>query len=84
VTRILSAGEVTSSEVAPGAVLEWMALRKGGPTIMRRVRWDGRRPFKAFRFEIDDNTNTYTFVVPEDCGNFGSCARCAQSVGRAS
>jgi hypothetical protein len=36
---------------------------------MRPTRWNGRRAFMAHQFEIDDRVNTYTFLVPFDCGN---------------
>jgi hypothetical protein len=70
VVRILSEGAVTATTVAPGSTFEWMATRRRGrPTIMRRVRWDGRRAFRAFQFQIDDRNGLFTFIVPEDCGN---------------
>ena len=69
VLRNITEGTVTQVTIAPGTRIEWMALRRGGPRIIRNLQWDGRRPFRAFQFEIDDRVNTYTFIVPEDCGN---------------
>jgi hypothetical protein len=69
VLRNLTEGTVTQVTITPGTRLEWMALRRNGPRILRTLQWDGRRPFRAFQFEIDDRVNTYTFIVPEDCGN---------------
>jgi hypothetical protein len=69
VLRNLTEGTVTQVTIAPGTRIEWMALRRGGPRILRTLQWDGARPFRAFQFEIDDRVNTYTFIVPEDCGN---------------
>ena len=62
----LLAGTTRPSPIAPGTHIEWMALRRNGPRIIRNLQWDGRRPFRAFQFEIDDRQNTYTFIVPED------------------
>src|SRR5262245_34369280 len=43
VLRILSEGQVMPGTMAPGTVMEWMALRRARrPGIMRNVRWDGR------------------------------------------
>jgi hypothetical protein len=70
VVRNLTEGTVTATTIDPGTMMQWMAeRRRGRPLIMRPTRWDGRAPFRAHRFEIDDRTNTYTFIVPEDCGN---------------
>src|SRR5436190_7526521 len=67
VLRNLTEGTVTQVTIAPGTSIQWMALRRRGPHIIRNLQWDGRRPFRAFQFEIDDRVNTYTFIVPEDC-----------------
>jgi hypothetical protein len=70
VVRNLSEGTVTSTTVDPGTMLVWMAeRRRGRPLIMRPTQWAGRNAFRAHQFEIDDRVNTYTFVVPLDCGN---------------
>ena len=84
VLRKITAGEVTQVTVPIGATLEWMALRRGGrPTILRQLRWAGRQPFRAYQFEIDDGTTgTYTFIVPEDCGNLALMRREPSPIGR--
>jgi hypothetical protein len=46
-----------------------MALRRGGPNVVRNIRWDGAAPLEGFEFIIDDMNETYTFFVPEICGN---------------
>jgi hypothetical protein len=57
--------------MAPGTSMEWMALRRSGvgADILRNLRWDGRAPLEGFEFIIDDLNQTYTFFVPEICGN---------------
>src|ERR1044071_2216666 len=57
VLRNLTEGTVTQVMIEPGTHLEWMALRRGGPRILRNLQWDGKRPFRAFQFEIDDRQN---------------------------
>jgi hypothetical protein len=70
VLRNLSEGTVTMTTVEPGTMIPWMAeRRRGRPLIMRPTQWAGRRAFQAHQFEIDDRVNTYTFIVPLDCGN---------------
>ena len=44
-------------------------LRRNGPRTYSNLEWNGPRPFRAFRFEIDDGTTAYTFIVPEDCSS---------------
>ena len=73
ITQILTdatPAQLTEVDFPIGGTLSWMALRRGGrPTVIRNIRWGGRRPFKAFQFVIDDMNRTYTFIVPQDCGN---------------
>ena len=70
VLRNLTEGTVTSTSVEPGTSIPWMAeRRRGRPLIMRPTQWAGRAAFQAHQFEIDDRVNTYTFIVPLDCGN---------------
>ena len=70
VVRNLTQGTVTPTTISPGTMLVWMAERRSGrPLIMRPTQWAGRAPFRAHQFEIDDRQSTYTFIVPEDCGN---------------
>jgi hypothetical protein len=70
VLRNLTEGTVTRTSVEPGTSIPWMAeRRRGRPLIMRPTQWAGRAAFQAHQFEIDDRVNTYTFIVPLDCGN---------------
>jgi hypothetical protein len=70
VVRNLTEGTVTTTTIEPGTMMVWMAeRRRGRPLIMRPTQWAGRRAFQAHQFEIDDRVNTYTFIVPLDCGN---------------
>jgi hypothetical protein len=70
VVRNLTEGTVTRTSVEPGTSMPWMAeRRRGRPLIMRPTQWAGRNAFQAHQFEIDDRVNTYTFIVPLDCGN---------------
>jgi hypothetical protein len=70
VIRNLTEGTVTRTSVEPGTSIPWMAeRRRGRPLIMRPTQWAGRTAFQAHQFEIDDRVNTYTFIVPLDCGN---------------
>jgi hypothetical protein len=75
VQSILSLGEVTATTLAQGTTIEWMALRRGGPNVVRNVRWDGNAPLEGFQFIIDDMNETYTFFVPEICGNLSLVRR---------
>ena len=42
VLRNLTEGTVTQMTIAPGTRIEWMALRRSGPRIIRNLQWDGR------------------------------------------
>src|SRR5262245_907726 len=49
----LTNGRVMETSLATGEHLEWMALRRAGrPEILRNIRWEGPRPFEAYRFAI--------------------------------
>lgn len=75
VVRVLSDGAVTETTLPTGASIEWMALRSGGrPGLIRNVRWDGR-PAAGYEFIIDNLSETYTFFVPEVCGNLSLLSR---------
>lgn len=58
-----------------GSTLEWMSYRPNiarkdhTPGLLRKFRWAGRQPFKAFLFRVVNDKGTYTFVVPKPCGN---------------
>ena len=43
----LAVGQVTAATLPPGTVIEWMALRRAGPEVVRNIRWDGMRPCRA-------------------------------------
>jgi len=75
VQSILAGGQVIETTLAPGTVIEWMALRRGGPNVVRNIRWDGKLPLDGFGFTIDDLNETYTFFVPEICGNLSLIRR---------
>ena len=77
VKEVVAAGTVREVTVAPGTALAWMALRRVGtrPQLLRPARWDGARPFAAFEFVIDDLKETYTFVIPQSCGNLTLVSR---------
>jgi nucleoid-associated protein YgaU len=76
VQRILSQGMVTETTMAPGTTMEFMALRRGGRAgIMRNQRWDGRQAVEGYEFIIDNLSETYTFFVPEICGNIALVRR---------
>jgi hypothetical protein len=71
----LAQGRVTEATLAPGTTIEWMALRRGGPNVVRNIRWDGAAPLEGFEFIVDDLNETYTFFVPEICGNLSLVRR---------
>jgi hypothetical protein len=75
VQNILQNGQVTETTLAPGTTIEWMALRRGGPNVVRSIRWDGNAPLEGFEFIVDDLNETYTFFVPEICGNISLVRR---------
>ena len=65
----LAVGQVTAATLPQGTVIEWMALRRAGPEVLRNIRWDGDAPLPGFEFTVDDRSETYTFFVPVICGN---------------
>ena len=71
----LAVGQVTAATLPPGTVLEWMALRRAGPEVVRNIRWDGEAPLQGFEFTVDDLSETYTFFVPAICGNLALVGR---------
>ncbi len=73
--RILAEGRVTVATLQQGAAIEWMALRRDGPDIVSNARWDGNAPVPGFEFVIDDLNETYTFFVPQICGNVSLIGR---------
>ena len=71
----LAVGQVTAATLPPGTVIEWMALRRAGPEVVRNLRWDGEAPLPGFEFTVDDLSETYTFFVPAICGNLALVGR---------
>ena len=73
VMEILVAADPATLQDSPFAVgdtMLWMGLRtKGRPDVLRNVRWSGRQPFPAWKFDIDDGETLYHFVLPKPCGN---------------
>ena len=69
VQNMLAVGQVTVATLPQGTRIEWMALRRGGPDVVRNLRWDGDAPLEGFSFTVDDLKQTYHFFVPEICGN---------------
>jgi hypothetical protein len=65
----LAVGQVTAATLPQGTVMQWMALRSGGPNVARNLRWDGDAPLAGFSFTVDDLNQTYHFFVPSICGN---------------
>ena len=75
VQSILAEGQVTVGTLASGTVIEWMALRRERPDVIRNIRWDGDNSLEGFEFTIDDLNETYSFFVPEICGNLSLVRR---------
>jgi hypothetical protein len=77
VQQAIASGNVREVTTAPGNMLLWMAMKRGGrtPVILRQVRWDGPKPFPAFEFVVEDGKETFTFVIPQDCGNLSLVSR---------
>ncbi|MDA1185961.1 MAG: hypothetical protein O2930_15130 [Acidobacteria bacterium] len=65
----LAVGQATAATLPQGTVMQWMALRRGGPNVVRNIRWDGDAPLAGFAFTVDDLNQTYHFFVPSICGN---------------
>ena len=68
-------GVLVECDFERGGTLEWMSYRPNigkrdrTPALLRKFRWAGRQPFKAFLFRVTNEKGTYTFVVPKPCGN---------------
>lgn len=70
--RQFSAARIKSVEFHPGEHMQWMLFRKAKKMrVIRDVTWGGKKPFKAYQFDIDKDGKRYTFVVPLVCGNLG-------------
>ena len=75
VQQMLAVGQVRVATLPPGTVIEWMALRRDGPEVVRNISWAGDAPLEGFEFTVDDLTATYTFFVPAICGNLSLIGR---------
>jgi hypothetical protein len=67
-------GTIVECDFQSGSTMEWMAYKprvKGKPTpsLIRKLRWGGKRPFKAYLFRVSTEDNIYTFMLPKPCGN---------------
>ena len=74
-TAMPQEGVMVECDFQRGDTLEWMSYRPNigkrdrTPGLLRKFRWAGRQPFKAFLFRVINDNRTYTFVVPKPCGN---------------
>jgi hypothetical protein len=77
VQRAIANGNVREVTTAPGTTLLWMGFKRGGrtPAVLNQVRWDGPKPFPAFEFVVEDGKESFTFVIPQDCGNLSLASR---------
>jgi hypothetical protein len=77
VQQAIASGAVREVTIAPGNTLLWMAFKRGGrtPAVLNQVRWDGPKPFPAFEFVVEDGKESFTFVIPQDCGNVSLASR---------
>jgi hypothetical protein len=67
-------GTIVDCTFPVGGTMDWMATRprvrgKRTATILRNLRWAGRRPFGAFLFRVTTEDRLYIFMVPKPCGN---------------
>ncbi|HEX7485521.1 MAG TPA: hypothetical protein VF332_05175, partial [Vicinamibacterales bacterium] len=73
VLSILVAADPATLKDGPfdvGSTMVWMGLKnKGKPDVLRNLRWNGRKPFPAWSFDVDDGEMLYHFVLPKPCGN---------------
>lgn len=77
VIKALTDGTVMETTLPSGTEMQWMAFRRGGkqPDITGPIRWDGKMPLAGFQFVVDDLVGTYTFFVPQACGNIALVSR---------
>ena len=72
--RAVAAAEITEIEIAPGTRLPFMASREKTrghkPHVLMDVLWAGRKPIKAYAFEMVSKCTKYRVVTPAPCGNF--------------
>ncbi len=72
--RAVAAAEITEIEIAPGTRLPFMASREKTrghkPHALMDVLWAGRKPIKAFAFDMVSKCTKYRVVIPQACGNF--------------
>ena len=72
--RAVAAAEITEIEIAPGTRLPFMASREKTrghkPHVLMDVLWAGRKPIKAYAFDMVSKCTKYRVVMPAACGNF--------------
>ncbi|MGD9972962.1 MAG: hypothetical protein AB7S77_07885 [Desulfatirhabdiaceae bacterium] len=61
---------VEEIQIKPGEKLHWMMFKSGKKVkLLKDVVWAGKKPFKAFRVNLEQSGKRYTFVIPAQCGN---------------
>jgi len=68
----LPAAEIQTLDFQKGSYFEWMLFKKkgnGAVRLAKDVTWANPKPFKGFKFDIENAGMKYTFVVPLGCGN---------------
>jgi hypothetical protein len=72
--RAVATAEITEIEIAPGTRLPFMASRektRGHKAhVLMDVLWAGRKPIKAYAFDLTSKCTKYRVVMPAACGNF--------------
>ncbi len=72
--RAAASAEITEIEITPGTRLPFMASREKTrghkPHTLMDVLWAGRKPIKAYSFEMVSKCTKYRVVMPAPCGNF--------------
>jgi hypothetical protein len=72
--RAVAAAEITEIEIAPGTRIPFMAAREKTrghkPHTLMDVLWAGRKPIKAYAFDMVSKCTKYRVIMPQPCGNF--------------
>lgn len=69
VNDAIRAGRLTSAALPKGARIEWMAMRnKGQVEVKSNLRWNSS-PLQGYAFTVERQGTSYTFFIPEICGN---------------
>ncbi len=71
--RAVAAAEITEIEIEAGTRLPFMASRERRthkPHALMDVLWAGRKPIKAYAFDMVSKCTRYRVVIPAACGNF--------------